>query len=118
MIQALLGPQMAQWKATLAGQLNVSEDQAGALLGSAAQQVMGLFTQGKLDLAQLQQAQGLGRLLDQLDLKALAQNAGIDAAKLESGLAKVLPELVRSASALLGGAGGLSDLLGKLGPER
>ncbi len=114
MIQALLGPQWAQLKATLGAQLNVSEDQAGQVLGSAAQQVMGLFTQGKLDLSALKAPQGVGRLLEQLDLQALAQNAGIDRARLEGGLGQVLPQLVESARALLGGAGGLGDLFNNL----
>lgn len=114
MIQALLGPQWVQWKATLSAQLNVSDDQAGQLLGAAAQQVMGLFTQGKLDVAALQAPQGVARLLEQLDLQALAQNVGIDAARLEGGLGRVLPELVQSARALLGGAGGIGDLFNNL----
>lgn len=114
MIEALLGPQWARWKETLSAQLQVSDAQAGQLLGGAAGQVMGLFTQGKLDVQSLQRAQGVAQLLGQLDLKALAQQAGVDSATLEGGLGKVLPDLVESARTLLGGSGGIGDLLNNL----
>ena len=113
MIQALLGAQWSEWKARLAGHLGIEDAQAGDVLSGAAQQIMGLYTQGKLQRGDLQNPQGVASLLEQLDVKSLAAPVDIDPARLEGGLAAVLPDLVRGASALLGGSG-LSDFLGNL----
>ncbi|MEZ6005407.1 MAG: hypothetical protein R3F17_14875 [Planctomycetota bacterium] len=114
MIEALLGTQWGEWKARVAGQLDVDASQAGKLLGGAAQQVMGLFTQGRLDLASLQTPKGVSSLLDQLNLADLAQQAGVEAQRLEGALGHVLPDLVAKAGSILGGGSGLGSILGNL----
>ncbi|MDF1839398.1 MAG: hypothetical protein P1V35_16140 [Planctomycetota bacterium] len=114
MLQALLGPKWIEWKAQLSASLQVDDEAAGGVLGGIAQQIMGRFTAGQLDMASLQQPGGVNELLGQLDLDAVASQAGVDTPKLTQGLAQIVPDLIASASSILGGGGGLSDVLGNL----
>lgn len=114
MLQALLGPKWIEWKAQLSASLQVDDESAGSVLGGLAQQIMGRFSAGQLDLEGLQKPEGLAELLGQLDLDSLAAQVGVDTPKLSEGLAKIVPDLIASASAILGGGGGLSGVLGNL----
>lgn len=117
MLEALLGAKWIEWKLQLAASLGVDDVAAGALLGNIAQQLMGKYSTGDLDLQSLQQPSAVMELLTQLDLANLAGQAGIDTAKLTSGLASIIPDLVTSAGAILGGDSGLGGILGNLGPS-
>lgn len=114
MLEALLGPKWIEWKMQLSSSLGVDTDAAGTLLGGIAQQLMGHYSTGNLDLESLKQPSAVIELLGQLDLDALATQAEITKEKLASGLARIVPELVESAGAILGGGAGLGGILGNL----
>ena len=114
MLEALLGPKWIEWKMSLAAYLGVDDSVAGSVLGGVAQQLMGRYSTGKLDLASLQQPSAVIELLGQLDLESEAKQAGIDKEKLVSGLVRIVPELITSAGAILGGGAGLGGMLGNM----
>ena len=114
MLETLLGPKWVEWKMHLAANLSVDDSVAGSILGGVAQQLMGRYSTGDLDLASLQQPSAVIELLGQLDLGSVAEQAGIEKDKLASGLARIVPELITSAGAILGGGAGLGGMLGNL----
>jgi uncharacterized protein YidB (DUF937 family) len=114
MLEALLGPKWVEWKMQLSASLGVDDAAAGTVLGGLAQQLMGRFTSGQLNLARLNEPGAVVDLLGELDLDSLANQIGIDRAKLSAGLTRIVPDLVQSAGSILGGGSGLSDLLGNL----
>jgi len=117
MLEALLGAKWIEWKMQLAASAGVDEAAAGGLLGGIAQLLMGKFSTGDLDLQSLQQPAAVMELLGQLDLASLASQAGIDTGKLTAGLAGIVPDLVTSAGAILGGSSGLGHMFGNMGPS-
>ncbi len=117
MLEALLGTKWIEWKLQLATSLGVDDATAGGLLGGIAQQLMGRFSTGDLDLQKLQQPAAVMELLGQLDLTTLANQAGIDATKLTAGLACIVPDLAASAGSILGGDSGLGGIFGNMGPS-
>ncbi len=116
MLEALLGAKWIEWKMQLAASLGVDDASAGSVLGGIAQQLMGRYSTGDLDLESLQQPSEVAELLTQLDLASLASQVGVDTEKLMAGLAQIVPDLVTSAGAILGGSG-LGDVLGNMGPS-
>ncbi len=118
MIQALLGTQWTTWKSQFASDLDIGEDKAGPVLAEAAQQVMGLFTQGKLDVQKVQTPEGASDLLNHIDTVSMAQMAGVEKGKVESALGELLPSIIQQAGAMLGGGSGLSDMLGNLNTDQ
>jgi hypothetical protein len=117
MLQALLGPKWIEWKMQLAASLEVDDATAGEILGGVAQQLMGRFTSGQLDLESLKQPGAVNDLLGELNLNSIANPVGIEPAKLSAGLMQIVPDLIASAGAILGGGGGLSNILGNLDPS-
>ncbi len=100
-----MGAKWIEWKMQLAASVGVDEAASGSLLGGVAQLLMGRYSTGDLDLQSRQQPAAVIELLGQLDLASLANQAGVDVAKLTSGLAAIVPDLVTSAGAILGNLG-------------
>lgn len=101
------GPELTQ---LLTGKLGFSATQAQGFLPPAAQKIFDLVKSGGVDVNKLLGGD-VSQLLSKLDVAALGQAVGVDAAKAGSGVQAI----VDAALKMLKDKGGLSGLLGDKG---
>jgi len=111
-IQNLLNEKRSELLEPLVQQAGFSGDEASSFLPPAIAHIGQTLTGGGLDLGALLGGGGdPSAALEQLDVSAVAQEAGVAPAKAQSGLQAILPVALSFAKEKLG-AGGLDGLLG------
>lgn len=110
-LKQMLGGQIGEWTSKLEGMAGFDTDKAGSFLSGIIDKVAALFQSGSLDITSLMGEVDVDGLVDQLDPKALAEQAGISPEQAKSALQQILPDLVGQAKSALDGLGGMFQSL-------
>ena len=100
------------WVTMLSEKFGFSPEQAQKFIPAVMEQVSGLVAGGKIDLSNGFDASAI---LGMLNSSKAASAAGVEQAKADAGLQSLIPEMLSSLEGKMGGADGLSSLLGKDG---
>ncbi|MGH0034528.1 MAG: hypothetical protein ACQGVK_05835 [Myxococcota bacterium] len=116
MIEGLLKQHSAELVGALAGQSELDEGEAKALVPPALSGIGEALGGGGIDLAGLLGGQGgAGELLGRLDVGGIAAAAGLGEDRARSGLESLIPIVLSLLGDKAGGAEGLASLLGGAG---
>lgn len=112
LLKELLSEKGSSWVGMLTSKLGFSTEQAEGFVPAALEKVVGLFSSGKVDVADGLDA---GNILSKLDPGEIGKKVGVDADKAKEGLEGLIPNVVSSVEEKAGGADGLLSMLGKGG---
>jgi len=111
-IQNLLSEKRDELVEPLVQRAGFSGQEARSFLPPAFEQISQALGGGGLDLGSLLGNRDASALMEQVDVSAAAQEAGVEPQKAESGFQAILPLVLSFVQEKAGGAGGLGALLG------